>query len=221
MTLTYRPDGAIRRLVKTTVIVIVVLSILCISTNTAAAARSGNHHTPGWVSRLTSTNFYDNYKSGADVPAQPTVRPVPATPPAMPPVTNSTPPTTPTPVPPQAPAPVPPAANPPPAANNYPSSIESIYGTPTPDPAKSHVTPTAVKHDNVTTNKTVAWAISGISTMADLPLVNGAGSGAAASHSVSNAVPLKNGFSDLMIMVNILIPILAIGVILYDQSRAK
>lgn len=221
MTLTHRPDGAIPWLIKTTVIVIVVLSILCISTNTAAAARSGNHHTPGWVSRLIGTNFYDNYPSGADVPAQPTVRPVPAAPPAMPPVTNTTPPATPTQAPPQAPTPVPPAANAPPAANNYPTSIASIYGTPTPDPVKSHVTPTPVKQDNVTTNKTVAWAISGISTMADLPLVNGAGSGAAASHSVGNAVPMKNGFSDLLIMVNILIPILAIGVIMYDQSRAK
>lgn len=221
MTLTHRPGSVIGRIVRTTAIVIVVLSLLCLCINNATAAKSGNHHIPGWISRLIDTNVYNNYPPIVKPSVQPTIPPVPTTTPETPPVTNSTPPATPTPTPSQVSTPIPPVASPPSAANNNPCSIASIYGTPTPDPVKGHAAPAAAKPDSTTANKTVAWAISGISTMADLPLVNGAGSGAAASHSVSDAVPLKNGFSDLLMMVNILIPILAIGLILYDQSRVK
>ncbi len=209
MTIIHRPGGAIRWLILTTAIVIVALSVLCISTNTVAAARGGNNHNSGWDFRHIG------------IPIQPTARPDPTTPPETPRPTNSPPSATPAQTPSQIPTPIPSVANPPAVVHYIPSSIESIYGTPTPDPGKNHAAPAAVKPDNATTNKTFSWAISHISTMADLPLVNGAGSGATASGSVSNALPSKNGFSDLLIMVNIIIPIIAVGLIMYDQSRTK
>lgn len=209
MNLTNRPGGAIRWLILTTVIVTVVLSLLCISTNTVSAARSGNHHNSGWGS----------WPIG--IPIQPTVRPVPTVPLPTIAAPSATPTIRPTPTPSQVPTPIPSVANPPSGATYNPGTIESIYGTPTPDPGKNHAAPAAVKPGNANTNQTFAWAISHISTMADLPLVNGAGSGAAASDSVSDAVNAKNGFSDLLIMVNILVPIIAVGLILYDQSRTK
>ncbi len=64
------------------------------------------------------------------------------------------------------------------------------------------------------------WDIS-TPVLAGMYISNAVKSNAKGSSTVSYSNPIKNGIPDLLIIANIIIPIAAIGVIMYDQSRAK
>lgn len=201
----------------------VILCMVGLSIDNVAAANAGDQNSNGLISRLLGMGIFNNYQSLASHHGSHSQRPVPPVPPIVEPVIGDTPtPTatvlpTPTPDPTVMPAPI----SAPTHVHYTPSTIESIYGTPTPKPG-SNAAQTLIKPDNAKTNITVPSLLSRSPlSLADLSASMVVNYNIGGSHTVGNSDPAKSDVPDLLLILNLIIPVAAIGVILSDRLARK
>ncbi len=227
MALTNRQRGTVGTVAKTIFVAVVVLCMIGLSMDIALASSSGDNSN-GLISRLIDTNIFNNYLSLATHHGSHVHPPVvPSMTTTAPPVIGNSPTPTPTVLPTPTRAPVPTVLPTPTATPTHvytsPTTIESIYSMSTPGPVSGGNVQAAAKQENTTDDRTVVQAL-----LSKIPLgmVDLSGSMAVSynvgnPHTASESARAKSSIPDMLILLNLIVPIAAVGVILSDRLARK